>query len=200
MSMGVVLSDLGGWNDMLFHCINSSTPEPLVSLVKLLAIAGSFWIAPLVALYLWLCSPRAGTIFAVKASHNILIRFAVGLTFALAVGYLLKVALGLPRPSDVFGNTIRVIGEADSKYSFPSGHATFSALAVMAISTQLKTRLRWLLILFPALVGWSRIAAGMHFPIDVLAGWVLGIASMWVAIRLGDMQSAKRLSSKDCPK
>lgn len=42
-------------------------------------------------------------------------------------------------------------------------------------------RLRLTLALYVMLVGWSRIAAGMHFPADVLAGFAVGWASVVAA-------------------
>ncbi|NOK93528.1 phosphatase PAP2 family protein, partial [Escherichia coli] len=37
------------------------------------------------------------------------------------------------------------------------------------------------LVFYAALVGWSRVAAGMHFPADVVAGWMLGASSVAIA-------------------
>ena len=50
-----MLYGLGGWSEVLFHDINSSTSEVLASLVKFLALASSCWITPLVLFALWLC-------------------------------------------------------------------------------------------------------------------------------------------------
>jgi signal peptidase II len=58
-------------------------------------------------------------------------------------------------------------------YSLPSGHATYAALVVGALWPLMGRRGRIGLVLYAALVGWSRIAAGMHFPADVLAGGYL---------------------------
>ena len=45
--------------------------------------------------------------------------------------------------------------------------------------------LRTALLLALALAeGWSRIAVGVHFPTDVLAGWCLGALCAWAAWRL----------------
>lgn len=59
--------------------------------------------------------------------------------------------------------------------SFPSGHATtaFALAAVLALWYPRGT-VAWLAL--AAVVGWSRIALGSHFPSDVLAGAVLGTA------------------------
>ncbi len=59
--------------------------------------------------------------------------------------------------------------------SFPSGHATtvFALAAVLSLWYPRWTA-AWLGL--AAVVGWSRIALGAHFPSDVLAGAVLGSA------------------------
>ena len=70
-------------------------------------------------------------------------------------------------------------------YSFPSGHtlnstATYGLLAVIAWRSRLSLAIRRLAVTMgfvaPILVGLSRIALGAHWPTDVLAGWLAGIA------------------------
>lgn len=61
-------------------------------------------------------------------------------------------------------------------YSFPSGHST-SATAVYA-SLPFYRRRGWLIavaILLPLLVGLSRVCLGVHYPTDVIFGWLLGL-------------------------
>jgi len=70
-------------------------------------------------------------------------------------------------------------------YSFPSGHTlnstvTYGLLAVVAGRSRLPLLARRGLVAvgvaMPFLVGLSRIALGVHYPSDVLAGWLGGIA------------------------
>ena len=68
-------------------------------------------------------------------------------------------------------------------YSFPSGHAMGSmTLAMVVILLAWPTRWRWPALLlattFALLVGYSRIHLGVHYPSDILGGWMAAIA--WV--------------------
>lgn len=64
--------------------------------------------------------------------------------------------------------------ESPSTFSFPSGHATvsFACATVLALAVP---RLRWQLYALAALIAFSRVYVGVHYPFDVLAGAVLGV-------------------------
>lgn len=84
--------------------------------------------------------------------------------------------------------------------SFPSGHATVSAvvyLTLAALLARLCTNVRLaVLCIFTGIfltltVGVSRVYLGVHYPTDVIAGWSLGAAwalLCWVAAELLDLQ------------
>lgn len=60
-------------------------------------------------------------------------------------------------------------------YSFPSQHSATVVTLYFSLAREVKKRWMWVVaIVLSVLVGLSRIATGMHYPTDVLAGWVLG--------------------------
>ncbi|GAB4369482.1 MAG: phosphatase PAP2 family protein [Elainellaceae cyanobacterium] len=66
-------------------------------------------------------------------------------------------------------------------FSFPSGHATSSMLFVLALVV-LTWQSRWcwwilpIGIAFVGAIGWTRLYLGVHYPSDILAGWMMAIA------------------------
>ena len=100
------------------------------------------------------------------------------------VNAALKLSFARPRP-DVFPWRTQHVGLA----SFPSGHAmtsivvygTLAFLIARLAPTKLLRRLTWgLAILVIVLVGLSRLYLGVHYPSDVLAGFIIGAA--WAVI------------------
>lgn len=84
---------------------------------------------------------------------------------------ILKVLIHNPRPFDVLSQMSTLFPETG--YAFPSFHATvFSALAVSLFFLHKKAG--YIFMLFALLIGLARIIAGVHFPIDILGGFILG--------------------------
>ncbi len=92
---------------------------------------------------------------------------------------LLKFAFGRARP-DVVTPLARVFTT-----SFPSGHATLSAITYLTIgailarsqpSSTISVYFMSLAAFLTMLIGVSRIYLGVHYPTDVLAGWCIGAA------------------------
>lgn len=97
----------------------------------------------------------------------------------IALNNLLKLVFARERPN-VVTSLVRVFTT-----SFPSGHATLSATAYLTIgallsraspSLALSVYLMAFAMFLTALIGFSRIYLGVHYPTDVLAGWCIGAA------------------------
>jgi undecaprenyl-diphosphatase len=100
--------------------------------------------------------------------------FIVGISVASAylVTLILKILVHAPRPFVALPNIHPLVIETPYD-SFPSGHATvFFALAVAMVMYDKK----WGIVFFiiAILVSLSRVIAGVHFPIDILAGAIIG--------------------------
>lgn len=85
------------------------------------------------------------------------------------------------RPFARMGDVQELIGHGSGR-SFPSRHVA-SGLAMAAVGQAAHPRLGQLMAALAWLLGMSRVAAGLHYPSDVLAGAVLGavIGRFWRA-------------------
>jgi undecaprenyl-diphosphatase len=110
------------------------------------------------------------------------VRFLVlggSLVGAAGLAFIIKSTIERPRPQLWH----RLMSE--SGFSFISGHATMSmALAAAIMAILWRTKWRWLAIIcgifYAGWVGFSRLYLGVHYPTDVLGGWV--VATAWVMV------------------
>lgn len=103
---------------------------------------------------------------------------------ALAVVVAVKTALGLARPP----GTVRLIPLENDPYGFPSGHAVAAVVVYGGLIT-LRNRLTdrravAAVAAVVAMVGFSRVALGMHYVGDVVAGTVLGVSLLALCSRV----------------
>jgi undecaprenyl-diphosphatase len=78
---------------------------------------------------------------------------------------------------------VHQLGPATTTHSFPSGH-TATSFACAVVLASLAPRLRVPCFVLAVLIAFSRLYNGDHFPLDVLAGAVLGLLVGAVVLRV----------------
>jgi len=91
--------------------------------------------------------------------------------FAYIVATILKAIIHTNRPFIEFSNVYPLISKTD--FSFPSGHATFFLALAVGIFLKHK-KAGYVFMAVALLIGVARVVAGVHFPVDILGGFVLG--------------------------
>jgi alpha-mannosidase/mannosylglycerate hydrolase len=104
----------------------------------------------------------------------ILLTIALGLIPAWFVADRLKDVFQRPRPFVVIPGA-EVLIAPPTTYAFPSGDTAGAFGAAVALGIALP-RLRWPALITAAGIALSRVAVGVHYPLDVVAGALLGIA------------------------
>ena len=187
-AVALVFRDNGDMNDPIGPLWLEEAARDITSL-------GSFAVLGLIVVftvsYLWLHGKRTTAAF---------VGFAV--IGGTALSNILKEAFDRPRP-DVEAAT-RVFTS-----SFPSGHATLSAVVYLTLGVLLAestsdNRLRGyflgLGLFLTILVGVSRVYLGVHYPTDVIAGWSLGAAwalLCWAGYKVLGIRRQQRQQTAD---
>lgn len=123
----------------------------------------------LLTLCYWCVNPRWG------------LRLLVLVMLSSAFNEILKSLLDLPRPDPA---VVRQLVQ-ESSFGFPSNHAQTGAVIVWGFLTA-RVRRPWfsaLALVIIVLIGMSRVYLGIHFPHDVVGGWLLGAATLWLWLR-----------------
>ena len=108
----------------------------------------------------------------------------LGALLAGAISRGFKTAVPLPRPAAVIDAAqITIIGAKLTAHSFPSGHTVSAFSFVVAWAALLGWR-ALPIVAIAMLAGFSRIAVGAHWPVDVLAGAMIGLLGGWLGLRL----------------
>lgn len=102
------------------------------------------------------------------------LRLAYLMIINMLINHAMKELVGWPRPCQ----DVPELGMlCPRSFGFPSGAAqTCMLLGALLIHTW-RTRAAWIIgVSYIALVSFSRLYLGVHYPIDLLGGWVLGLA------------------------
>jgi membrane-associated phospholipid phosphatase len=112
---------------------------------------------------------------------------AAALMAAATLSYLLLEVIALPtnrsRPQALLETILKPPGADWAQASYPSGHVTVTTAMASAAALVLPV-LRWPMAIVTVVIAWSRMAFGAHFPLDVLAGALLGYAGAAFSVAL----------------
>ncbi|MGL6298302.1 MAG: phosphatase PAP2 family protein, partial [Methanobacteriaceae archaeon] len=110
---------------------------------------------------------------------------------------IIKVTVGEPRPFETLAN-VRVLDPIGG-YSFPSGHSTLSFALGILLGANYKIKAKlfkdkngnprefsaiYPLLIFAAIVAFSRPYVGVHYPFDVISGSLIGVIIGIIMLKL----------------
>ena len=136
---------------------------PVMRLLSLLGDKGIFWIALTVVLLIFKKTRRVGIYCAASMI----------LTF-LVVNCAIKPLVARVRPYDLF-TEIQILAHAEHDFSFPSGHSANSFAVAWILFRMTPKKYGVPAVVLAALIAFSRLYVGVHYPTDVLAGTAIAI-------------------------
>ncbi len=162
------------WDVSLFRVINevpTAAAEVLTPLSHLFGPAGIIAVVVLTVVYV-VARNRSALPVAVAAA-------AAGTAWALA--HVAKAIADRPRPYEAIAGSVLRQQPAHGT-SFPSSHTAVTLAVAIALVPFLTRPLATAGISYAALVGWSRVYLGVHFPLDVLGGAGIGMGAAGVIL------------------
>lgn len=171
-----------------FEPIQELLPEWMAVVIALITQLGDAWFLGLLLLGMYWSRPRDQDTLAFIGGTALL---------GIAVVEISKNIFSLPRPeqplldSELLPWIIRPFYELTAfagGYGFPSGHAVNATIVYLGLALLLTgSRKRDRLVVASLLVmviGFSRIALGVHYVVDVIAGIGVGLLIIWVSTHL----------------
>ena len=174
----------------------SSLPGVVVVLFALLTQLGDFWFTfSLSALLYWLGAQTSRVGHGVTRERAAMV--VALLAAAVAVTVSLKAVFGLPRPTGAGTAAHAALVPASLRgvyvsmatgdgYGFPSGHATTAVLVWGGLAWAVRVGRRRQRAAVAAgvvlVIGLSRLVIGVHFLVDVLTGFAVAGAVLWLSV------------------
>ena len=110
----------------------------------------------------------------------------------LITNLLLKNLVARPRPFDLYP-VIQPLVERPHDFSFPSGHTCVSFAASLVYLRMLPRPWGAASVVLAAVIALSRLYVGVHYPSDVLGGFLVGCLASWAAVRLAERRKTGQI-------
>ena len=112
------------------------------------------------------------------------LQIGAGILLSTATTLAMKKLLQRPRPYDSHPDLLHPLAH-ESSYSFPSGHTSVAFATATSLSLQFR---KWYItapaFLWAAMVGYSRMYLGVHYPSDVVIGMIVGITTAYLSYKI----------------
>ncbi|ROR11210.1 undecaprenyl-diphosphatase [Erwinia sp. JUb26] len=159
-------------NRSLFLWINANGDSPgwLIALATFIA-RDVIAIVPLMIVVLWLWGPRS----QLTSQRVLVVKTGVALLYALAISWCVGHLFPHPRPFAI-GLGHQYLAHAPDD-SYPSDHGTVIFTFALAFIAWHRMWSGAVLLATGAAIAWSRIYLGVHWPMDMLGGLLVGVLS-----------------------
>ncbi|HID4048253.1 TPA: undecaprenyl-diphosphate phosphatase [Pluralibacter gergoviae] len=158
-------------NYSLFYWINATPASPQWAIALATFIAKDMiLLVPALAAAMWLWGPRR----QVDARRHLVLKMAMAIAFSLALSWVVGHLFPHARPFAVGAGYNFLHHAADD--SFPSDHGTVAFTFGLAFFFWHR---RWsgaLLLVVAGMIAWSRVYLGVHWPLDMLGGFLAGLS------------------------
>ena len=169
IGLGHMKDMISGWDSVLFKLVNQGWSSPALDHVMVaVTMLGLGIVQSGMSLCLILLGFLLDRVNWRRAGYAGLVAFA----FSGAAVQIAKHLWDRPRPLLVL-HDVRIVDAPLFAHSFPSGHTT-TAFAVMVACSFFLPRLRYVLIPLAFATAISRVYLGVHFPLDVAYGGLMG--------------------------
>jgi membrane-associated phospholipid phosphatase len=170
---------LAGLDRQLYNGIVSATQSSQLIAVLVVLIAWINWNG----LVWWLSGALVSRALGFGRRGTLaMLTVYLGMVDGWILAEILKLIVRRPRPFTAIVDAPVTLIDHPATFSFPSGDATFAMGAAVALGA-VAPRWRVPALLFAVAVCFERVAVGVHYPSDALAGALLGIASGLAAPR-----------------
>lgn len=163
-------------NHQLFLAINATPASPawLLALATFIARELIYGV-PLLSAALWLWGPGQ----KLSAQRQLVVKIALALAISVFLSWLMGHLLPHPRPfAEGVGHQF-LHHSADDSY--PSNHGTVSFTFALAFLCWHRVWSGLVLLAVACAIAWSRIYLGVHWPLDMVGGLLLGMLACLAA-------------------
>ena len=143
---------------------------------------------------LWIAAGIVMLIFKKSRIPGIAGLLSMALNF-LATNVTIKNLVARPRPYTVL-EELSILIEQPGEFSFPSGHTSSSFAFAFAIFLLMPKKYGVPALILAALIAFSRLYVGVHYPTDILGGILVGMFCAAVIVRVvAALRSRKQVHS-----
>ena len=133
-----------------------------------------------------------------KRGRITIVVILIAASFSDAICFqIIKPWVGRIRPSHEFYEYINLLVSKGGKYSFPSNHAANSFVFATVLS-YFYDKNRISLYILASTIAFSRVYVGVHYPLDIIFGSIIGyiiswiILSLWVIIKMRELKRGRK--------
>lgn len=151
----------------LFNFINQSLANPITDRLMTFVTNGENWVlVSALAVLIMIWNDRK------QGPYILLGLIAVFALCDQSSAHWLKPFFERPRPCTVIPQTHLLI-HCSGAFAFPSAHATNACGCAVWLTYHFPT-LKWVFFPLAFMISISRVFVGVHYPLDILGGWILG--------------------------